>query len=80
MNFRARYVIGGQRDRMKDMMVCDAATLQRQSIRLLLALSEAHVLDIWTFDVRQVYLQPSEPLSRDLFIAKLIPECELDPD
>ncbi len=39
IKFKARFVIGGHRDRMKDLMVHSAATLQPQSIRLLLALA-----------------------------------------
>ncbi len=46
VKFKARYVISGHRDRMKDTMVHDAATLLPQSIRLLLALPGMHDFDI----------------------------------
>ena len=77
VKFKARYVIGGHRDRMKALMAHSAATLQLQSIRLLLALAAVHGFDIWSSDVRQAYLQFTEPMSRELFITKPVPESEL---
>lgn len=64
--YKARYVIGGHLDRMKDIMVHSATTLHPQSIRLLLALTAMFGFDIWSADVLLSYLQSAEPLLRDL--------------
>ena len=79
INYKARYVIGGHRDKYKDLMVHSTSTLQPQSVRLLLALAAIFEFDIWTSDVRQGYLQSVEPLARDIFIRKPVPEFELAP-
>ena len=57
IKYKARYVIGGHRDKYKDLMVHSTSTLQPQSVRLLLALAAIFEFDIWTSDVRQAYLQ-----------------------
>lgn len=79
VKFKARYVIGGHRDRFKQLMVHSATTLQPQSIRLLLALAAMRDFEIWTSDVRQAYLQSADPLDRDIFITNVLPEFELEP-
>lgn len=56
-----RYVIGGHRDGIKDMMVRKAATVQPQYVRLLLAIAVMLGFDTWTADVRQAYLKSAEP-------------------
>lgn len=51
IKFRARYVIVGHRDKLKNLMVRSAITFQPQSIRLLLKFSALHDFDVWTSDV-----------------------------
>lgn len=77
---KARYVIGGHRDKLKHMMVHSSTTLQPQSVRLLLALAGIFGFDLWTADIRQAYLQASEPLERDFFIRNPVAELELSPE
>ena len=77
---KARFVIGGHRDRLKNFMVHSSQTLQPSSIRLLLALASIFGFQVWTSDVTQAYLQSAIPLSRDLFLDSKVPELELSPD
>jgi hypothetical protein len=65
---KARFVLGGHKDRDKMNLVHNATTLKQSSVRLLLALSAVLGFELWTMDVRQAYLQAASNLKRDVFI------------
>lgn len=46
IKYKARYVIGGHRDKYKDLMVHSTSNLQPQSVRILLALAAIFEFDI----------------------------------
>ena len=46
VKYKARYVIGGHRDELKQYLVHGAQTLQASSARLLLALAAIHGFDV----------------------------------
>lgn len=78
--FKARYIIGGHRDRHKAFMAHTSQTLQPASIRLMLAFASTFDFEVWTSDVSHAYLQSAEPLSRAIYIDPPCPEFALDPD
>ena len=55
IKYKARYVIGGHRDKLKHFMVHGAQTMQASSSRLLLAIAAAHNFEVWTSDVQLAY-------------------------
>ena len=78
--FKARFVVGGHRDRLKEFMVHSSQTLQPQSIRILLALAVIFGFKIWTADVRQAYLQSAIKLQREVYVKTNASEFELKPN
>ncbi len=56
IKYKARYVFGGHPDQLKHYLVHGAQTLQASSARLFLAFAAGYNFDVWTSDVKLVYL------------------------
>lgn len=80
VKFKARYGIGGYRDKQKHVMVHTPQTMQPASIRLLPVLAEIHGVNVWASDVTHTYLQSAAPFTRDFYIENTAPEFELSPN
>jgi hypothetical protein len=65
---KARFIIGGHRDREKPELVHVSTTVKHSSIRMLMAVASIFGLDVWSSDVHQTYLQAATPLLRDLYV------------
>ena len=78
--WKARFVVGGHRDKFKKLMVHTSQALQTGSVRLILALAAVLSFDVWTADVKQDYLQTDSNLLRDVFIRTDAEEFSLAPD
>lgn len=76
--YKARFVLGGHRDREKHSVVHNATTLKQSSIRLLLALATIFGFNLWSTDFNQAYLQSASNLRRRIFVRPDI--LELDDD
>ena len=59
--YKARYVVGGHRDSMKNYLVHGSQTLQKPSCRLLLALASMREFDVRLTDVELAYVQSMNP-------------------
>jgi Reverse transcriptase (RNA-dependent DNA polymerase) len=77
-HLKARFVLGGHRDRDKKSLIHNSTTLKHQSVRLILTFASIFGFDIWSSDVNQAYLQSAEKLQRDIFIRPV--ELELAPN
>jgi hypothetical protein len=65
---KARFAVGGHKDKLKHSMVYTASTLSQTSIRMLLAVVSILGMDIWCEDVKRAYLQSAERLRRKTFV------------
>ena len=74
---KARFVLGGHRDKDKNSIVHNTVNIKQSSIRLIMALATILGFDVWSLDVRQAYIQSASQLQRDVYIKPK--ELELGP-
>lgn len=65
---KARLVIMGHMDPDKPLVVNEAPTVWKSSIRLFLTFSRAYQFSLWTRDVKQAYVQSKDKLQRELYM------------
>lgn len=75
--FTARFVVEGNLEKLKNLMIHSSQTLQPSSVRFILGMAIAHEFDVWTSDVFQAYLQTDCILIRKAFINN--PPAEFEP-
>ncbi len=68
VRYKARFVLGGHRDREKDFAVHKTVNLKQPSLRMILALATILSLDVWSQAVKKAYLQSGADLQRKIFI------------
>ena len=64
--FKSRYVVGDQRDRIKESLAHSSNIVQPQPVRFITSISSTNDFEIWGSDVKQAYLQAKEHLGRNL--------------
>lgn len=77
IKYKARYVIGGPRDNMKNYLIQGAQTLQQSTVRLLIALISCFNFKVCSSDDILLYLHPTELLIRRVLIWNLSTELRL---
>lgn len=65
---KARFVAQGHRDRAKEFVVHNLATLRQRSTRLLVSTAANASLRLFSHDITQAYLQSGEKFSRQLYL------------
>lgn len=76
--YKARFVLGGHKDRDKRSVVHSATTLKQSSIMLLLELATILGFKLWSTDINQAYLQSAANLKRKIFVCPDVLELDRD--
>ena len=77
--WKARYVVQGYKDHLKQSLVHDATTAGNYSVRMLVGLASLFGFRLYSTDVTKAYLQSAESLMRDVYIQPS-KEFELGPN
>jgi hypothetical protein len=77
--YKARYVVQGFLDPLKQRAVHDSPNLRQDTPRLVLALASICGFELWTLDISQGLLQAVNENMRDIFL-QLPKEMYLSPD
>ena len=62
IRFKARYVIGGHKDIMKDCLIHGAQAFQACSVCFFALIAGIFCFEVWSTDVKLACLQSAEPL------------------
>ena len=72
---KARFILGGHRDRENPFLIHNSTTLPHHSVRILVALAAIFGFNLWSSDVNQAYLQAAENLQRKSLSGRTFCSC-----
>lgn len=66
--WEARFIVQGQRDKIKDSVVNDILVARQYAIKLLVCIATIFGFSLFSTDVTRAYIQSSEALNCHLFV------------